>query len=287
MEPFLFFKTQIILKLMLRIETPDSWILIRHQDHARLAGAFARHWKNENFLPPEPFVSVERAVRCHDDSWSVPDATPSLTPEGRPSAFSENLVGTYDAFEEIDLEAYLGVRGAATEEAARTDPYAAILISMHTVNLLTEQADLSGLDPDSLALHGAFIRGQRDRQKELALLAAKDPSYVPALSAENLDRAFRFLQACDSLSLFVCVAYSKEGQLRHKHPRVDGSETAIKYIPDGPNRYRLSPSPFDAAEIDFKIPARVIRQKEFASLEEFRDLYAKAEAIEVSFTITA
>lgn len=270
---------------MLRIETPDSWILIRHQDHARLAGDFARHWKNEEFSPPEPFKSVELAVRCHDDSWAVPDADPSLTPEGRPSAFSEKLVNTYDAFEEVELEDYLRVRGEATEAAARTDPYAAILVSMHTVNLLTEQADLSGLDSIQKDLHAKFIEGQRARQKELASLLVDDPEYKSALSASSLDRAFRFLQACDSLSLYVCVAFPREGQLRHKHPSNSGKETAIQYIPLGDKRYQLSPSPFDEKEIEFSVPCRTIHQKEFADVEEFRKLYTKAPVEQLQFII--
>ena len=151
---------------MIRLEDNDDWLLLTHKDHAALAGEFARHWKNQDFSPPEPFAHILDAVSRHDDSWAVQDATPSLSPEGEPAAFSKELVGTYDAFEDIDLEAYLSVRSIATEDAALRDPYAAVLISMHSVNLLTEQADLSTLNEEELSMHSRFIEGQLQQQHQ-------------------------------------------------------------------------------------------------------------------------
>ncbi|TVP74965.1 MAG: DUF3891 family protein, partial [Puniceicoccaceae bacterium] len=99
---------------MIRIETENDWLLLGHKAHAALAGDFARHWKNQDFLPPDPFCHILDAVARHDDSWEPRDAQPQLTPEGHPSAFSKELVGSYDAFEDIDLADYLAVRAAAT-----------------------------------------------------------------------------------------------------------------------------------------------------------------------------
>src|ERR1700759_5091084 len=142
---------------MIRTETVDGWLLITHPEHAALAGRFADAWGNDDFPRPEPYAHVREAVYAHDDGWLARDGAPVITKQGKPSAFSRELGGTYSAFEEIDLADYLTVRGQALDAVAERDPYAAVVISMHTVNLLTEQADLSTIRPADRPLHASFI----------------------------------------------------------------------------------------------------------------------------------
>src|SRR5579863_3323303 len=87
---------------MLRMESPTGWWLITHPDHARLAGEFATAWGNAQFRKPEPRARVLKGISCHDDGWVARDAHPTITRQGKPSAFSTELVGKYSAFEEID-----------------------------------------------------------------------------------------------------------------------------------------------------------------------------------------
>ena len=89
---------------MLRMESETGWWLITHPDHARLAGAFAAAWGNDQFRRPEPRARVLYGIAAHDDGWAARDAHPTITSQGKPSAFSTELVGKYSAFEEIDLE---------------------------------------------------------------------------------------------------------------------------------------------------------------------------------------
>ena len=112
---------------MLRLETETGWWLVTHPDHARLAGAFAERWGNDTFLPPEPRASVLKGIARHDDGWAARDAAPQITRQGKPSAFSVELVGKYSAFEEIDLKDYLAVRDRAVRLIAAEDSYAALL----------------------------------------------------------------------------------------------------------------------------------------------------------------
>src|SRR6202790_2574297 len=128
---------------MLRLETETGWWLVTHPDHARLAGALGAGWGNGRFLPPAPREHVLRGIARHDDGWTARDASPQITRQGKPSAFSIELVAKYSGFEEIDLADYLAVRDSAVRLIAAEDAYAAILISMHTYNLLTEHADRS------------------------------------------------------------------------------------------------------------------------------------------------
>lgn len=261
---------------MIRKNTEDAWVLVPHREHARVAGEFARHWKNADFLPPEPFAHILDAVARHDDSWATRDSAPELTPEGRPSAFSSELVGGYDAFEEIDLEAYLGVREKATDVAAERDPYAAVLISMHTVNLLTEQADLSGLGEQDRATHARFVEGQRRRQAALKAEIRKAPDLVPFATDAHFDAAFRFLQACDSLSLYLCVGFDRPGQLRHPQRLRSGGSREIALAPVGPDHYTLDPWPLDEPAVDLCITHRRVPKTATASLDAFRESYAGA-----------
>ena len=89
---------------MLRMESETGWWLIRHPDHARLAGEFAAAWGNAQFRRPEPRDRVLHGISTHDDGWAARDAHPSITRQGKPAAFSTELVGKYSAFEEIDRE---------------------------------------------------------------------------------------------------------------------------------------------------------------------------------------
>jgi hypothetical protein len=261
---------------MIRIETDSGWILVEHPEHARLAGRFAAHWGNADFPPPDPREDVLTAVARHDDAWAARDSVPFLTREGRPSAFSRELVGSYSAFEEIDFADYLAVRGKAADAVAAENPYAAIIISMHTVSLLTTQADLSGLQPVDLELHRAFIENQRRRQGELIASLAGDPARAKAVEPGPLLRAFEFLQACDSLSLGVCVRYPSAKNLRHAHPRRDGTMAAITCTPLGDDTYRLAPYPLDSDALVLELPCRAVQGRTFPDQEAFRSAYAAA-----------
>ncbi len=261
---------------MIRIERADGWTLVEHRDHARLAGQFAEQWLHPDFLTPEPRGGVLTAVSRHDDAWAVRDASPCLTKQGLPSAFSRELVGKYSAFEEIDFLEYIAVRAAATEAVAEDDPLAAIAISMHTVNLLTEQADLDTLAPEHRPVHARFVAGQRERQCELAglhLARGGDPRHI---TPQALRHAFEFLQACDSLSLLTCVDFPTDANLRHTHPRTSGERVTLRCSPLGERTFRVAPYPFVDDELSFTVPSRHVQKGSWRDLDTFRAAYQHA-----------
>src|SRR5260221_3645365 len=142
---------------MLRLKSDTGWWLVSHVDHARLAGMFAIHWGNDRFVRPEPRDDVMLGISTHDDGWELRDSAPEITKQGKPSAFSSELVGKYSAFEEIDLRDYLAVRSRAVRLIAAEDAYAALLISMHTYSLLNDHADRSTIAPAQLPLLDDFL----------------------------------------------------------------------------------------------------------------------------------
>ena len=273
---------------MLRMESEIGWWLIRHPDHARLAGAFAAAWGNEKFRRPEPRKRVLFGIDTHDDGWAERDAHPTITRQGKPSAFSSELVGKYAAFEEIDIAEYLAVRDRAVRIIAEKDPYAGLLISMHTYNLLTEHADRSTIAPQGLALLDSFLGRQRLYQGELLASIAADPSLAPLEKSEQtILEHFRLLQACDNLSLLTCVAFEYPAHLLHPLPLNDGTASEVKVFSLGPRHFRLSPWPFAESERTFSFPARHVAGKIFHSSEELETAFTRAAEEELVVTLAA
>jgi hypothetical protein len=269
---------------MLRLETPTGYYLITHPDHAHLAGSFAEHWGNDLFIPPIPRDSVLHGIHVHDDGWLARDAHPSTTRQGKPSAFSIELVGKYSAFEEIDITQYLAVRESAVRQVEAIDPYAALIVSMHTYNLLTERADRATIAPDDLPLLDDFLNRQRIRQEALHKAIRNDSNYSSEVVAtEAVFNNFRLLQACDNLSLLSCVASIQPATLLHPLPTRSGSAT-VAVEPLGPRRFRLTPYPFDSPALTFHISARHVEghifESSIALAEQFQA--APVESLEVT-----
>ena len=262
---------------MLRTESETGWWLITHPDHARLAGAFAAAWGNAQFRKPEPRTRVLHGISTHDDGWIVRDAHPTITRQGKPSAFSTELVGKYSAFEEIDIADYLAVRDRAVRIVAENDPYAGLLISMHTYNLLTEHADRSTIAPAGLAILDAFLNRQRDYQRGLRDRIAADPGLTVIQKSEpTITEHFRLLQACDNLSLLTCVAYDKPAHLLHPLPLNDGATSEVKVTQIAPRHFQLSPWPFAEPHLEFQFPARHVDGKLFDSSAKLEKAFHSA-----------
>ncbi|MHB1023825.1 MAG: DUF3891 family protein [Acidobacteriaceae bacterium] len=273
---------------MLRLESETGWWLITHPDHAHLAGAFAEKWGNDQFLPPEPRKQVLHAIYSHDDGWAVRDANPQITRQGKPSAFSVELVGKYSAFEEIDLVDYLAVRERAVRLIAAEDPYAAILISMHTYNLLTERADRSTIAPEQLPLLDEFLDKQRKLQQDLHMEVVEGKNFDPEeVSAARIMDHFRLLQASDNLSLLSCVNYAQPATLLHPLPLRSGGTSEVKVESIGERSFRLSPYPFVEPLLTFIVPARHVTGKVFRSAEELQEKYFAAAPQKLDVTISS
>jgi len=273
---------------MLRLESETGWWLTTHPDHARLAAAFAEHWGNDRFAPPEPRGHVLHGIAVHDDGWLARDAFPQITRQGKPSAFSIELVGKYSAFEEIDLADYLAVRDRAVKLVAEADSYAAILVSMHTCNLLTDRADRATIVPEQLPLLDAFLDEQRSFQEKLfAAIQGSSALSAEEKSRERIEDHFRLLQACDNLSLLSCVDYPKLATLLHPLRLRDGGAEPIKVEPLGERHFRLAPYPFDVSPLVVEFPARHVEGKTFASAEALQAKFAAADVKTLRVTLTA
>jgi hypothetical protein len=268
---------------MLRLETATGYYLITHSDHAHLAGSFAEAWGNALFPAPTPRESVLHGIHVHDDGWLMRDASPVITRAGKPAAFSTELVGKYSAFEEIDLAEYLAVRESAVQQVEQTDPYAALLVSLHTYNLLTERADRSTIAPESLPLLDAFLSRQRIRQTRLHHAVRHDARYTAQdTTSENIFHNFRLLQACDNLSLLSAVAYDQPTSLQHSFVTAEGPAN-IHVTTLAARHFKLTPYPLREPEMHFQLPARHVAGHQFESSDALAESYQRAvvESLEV------
>jgi hypothetical protein len=273
---------------MLRMESDTGWWLITHPDHARLAGAFAAAWGNAKFRMPKPRARVLLGIAAHDDGWAARDAHPVITREGKPSAFSIELVGKYSAFEEIDIADYLAVRDRAVRIIAERDPYAGLLIAMHTYNLLTDHADRSSINEDGLILLDAFLDRQRAYQQELRVAITADMSLTEnEKSEQTILEHFHLLQACDNLSLLTCVAFSSDAHLLHPLPQNHQSAVEVKVHPIAPRAFRLVPWPFAEDKLSFRFPARHVIGKTFDSSSELERAFSAAVPEQLQVTLSA
>jgi hypothetical protein len=273
---------------MLRLETETGWWLVKHPDHARLAGMFAEHWGNEQFLSPEPRANVLQGIMRHDDGWIARDSKPQITRQGKPSAYSVELVGKYSAFEEIDLADYLAVRDSAVRLIAAQDAYAALLISMHTYNLLTEHADRSTIAPAQLPLLDEFLDRQREFQQSLTQQISNNADFPAQQTSESaiLDH-FHLLQAADNLSLLTCVDFREPSHLLHPLPLRNGGYSRVTVRPIDSRHFVLDPYPFDRHQLKFDFPARRIKGKNFSSPEELQNVFDTASVETLSVTVSA
>ena len=271
---------------MLRMETETGWWLITHPDHARLAGEFAKAWGNERFRKPEPRMRVLHGIASHDDGWSARDEHPSITRQGKPSAFSKELVGKYSAFEEIDLLEYLAVRERAVWIIAERDAYAGLLIAMHTNSLLTDHADRETIPAQELKLLDQFLEDlQAYQQILLENIEADSDLLVFEKDAQRIQENFQFLQACDNLSLLACVAYDVQADLLHPLALNGGGKSPVQVIPVGARRFRLDPWPFAKPELKFEFPARAVKGHLFGSSAELERAFVAAPVKELTVTL--
>jgi hypothetical protein len=263
-------------------------VCVTHTYHLRLAGSFAEHGGNYLFSRPEPREHVLRGIARHDDGWAARDAAPQITRQGKPSAFSTEFVGKYSGFEEIDLVDFLAVRDRAVREIAAEDPYAALLISMHTYSLLKDHADWSTIVPAQLPLLDRFLEGQKALQDSWRKQVASNPNLKPAYKTELtiLDH-FRLLQANDYLSLLTCVDYQKPVNLLHALPRRDGKRIPIQVRSIASRHFVLDPYPFAEPSIRFEFPARHAKGNIFLSAKELQDAFAAAPVEKLLVTVSA
>ena len=212
-------------------------LFITQPDHAALAAELMAAWRLWNFAAHPRREAILLATREHDNGWLEEDEMTHVDAGGEPIDF----VGAPAAVKHR-------IWPRAVARAARHDPYVGALVAHHATAVHAPLRD----DPAWRIFLAAMAR-ERD-----ALLAQAGAD-AAALTAD-----YRVVQAGDQLSLVFCNAW-----------RAPMAGPGVRTILNG-TRLEVTPDPFDGQRIPFRVPARRLAARPFASAAALRAALAAA-----------
>lgn len=228
--------------MIVRREGSDQ-LLITQPDHAALAARLMRAWRNDGWPTSERRSIVETAIAEHDNGWHEPDGAPILDSHGR-------ILDFVAAPDEIRRAVW--PRGTSRLAGA---PYAAALVAQHAIHVYQRYRERPDWQP--------FFRQMEDIRAR-----ALDQS-APALRPHLMDDYF-FVRMGDVLSLIFCNGWTDAQDERGYRIQLAGQ------------RLRVTPDPFDGAELGFTISSRRLPDRPFASADAARDAFLSAPHVELT-----
>lgn len=241
--------------MIVRYES-DHLVLFCQDDHGQVSGQMAAYWGNGDFLPvEEPYrSSVVTAASMHDCGWREADQVVQFRDDGRP----------YD-FVTYPLEARLDVYQRGVNMVEATDPYAAVLCSLHYTGFVQEMRGLTGR-LSLLVSRYLSVESQRRRRLTERLADTLTPAHIlpDGRFDERTMHHFALLRLWDLLSLLLCMtrpgsppetwgAWFGRGEIRM--PTSVGQYRTVTLRWDGEERLLLTPFPF-SRPLDICIPYR-------------------------------
>jgi hypothetical protein len=284
-HPLLFGCTTIA---MIRREKGDEFVLITQHDHALLAAKLARHVGNAQFVPPSPFDSVVMAIGQHDCGWPIHDDHPTINSSGQPRHVFES-----------DCDIALKVWPASVDRVAAQDPYAGLLVSLHSMALATyavaHQGDeLSEKSRLELFRFNRFLHLQIEKQEAIRISLAMRTDMPLRGGLANPGRAndedlllynFHLLQFLDQLSLNLCFDRMVFGTARPVLPKPGIEPVEIRIDRERENVMRVDPWPFDVERIDLQITARRIPARVYANDADLDRVYHATPEEKLNLTV--
>ena len=254
----------------------NGWRLITQPAHAWLAGELAYAWGNQTFKVPSPFEAVTLATRLHDIGWLKLDAAPRLGEDGQPVNFIETT---------LDETAPIWQR--AVRHVSLIDPYAAILVSMHASTIYRRRLERGADPPEKRSEVKALAAEQRAVQERLGSFLADHPIYGPVVAPKKLTTAYRWLRACDLLSLVLCSDVMASSGVIEAF-QGDESEEIVQIHYERPRLFEvhLDPSPFTELNLEITIQTRTLTSDTFDSQENYQAELAKAQWVPQGVTIS-
>lgn len=255
-------------------------LLITQHDHSRLSGELAKRIGNTLFAAPSPFESVVRAIADHDCGWAEADASPTIDPAGQPThVFEADIMISLAAWEQ------------SVNQVLPHDPYAALLISLHTMALATRAAARQPEPEDEFARQRVFrvrrfVHQQIEIQEHLRR-KLEMPTDLPLRgglaeqgrdATEDLLRAnFFLLEFLDELSLNLCFGrlVFQRIEMIYSRPDQQPFSAFIANSPDG--AMTVNPWPFNSPRLELDVPARRIAPGPYRELNK---LHAACQAAE-------
>jgi hypothetical protein len=237
-------------------EEQGGWTLVRQMDHAEHCGKLARAWRAGPFGEASVGSALEFAAGYHDLGWTEIDKHPEIDADGRPLNFTR-----------IDEVRHTEFYSGAVRTIARTDPYAAYLVSLHASGLYSRRYAWAGLKPvdwTSIGAHGrALLAGEQRFRTELFLSIGPDD-----LEFEAAWRNYMLLETFDFLSLLTC--FGVDSQRCGPVPTFAGQweQLSVRRLSDW--EVALTPFPFLGESLEVEVECVHLQPPRFESDDELR-----------------
>ena len=241
---------------MIVVDQSDGSLLIARQtDHAQMSADIAKRWHRTTWADDAVWARLIEAVRCHDDGWREPDASPSIDEDGRPIDFK--TVSTVE---------HVSIWTGSIDRAAARHPLTGVLVAMHAQWLYRiaprdhiEQADVAD----------AFVHATVDRIASL-MDAARDamPDNADVLGDDRLTDLRRLLGFFDGLTLTMLGAVRMPAAVDDLG--VGGARLNVSTAVWS-DRVTVDPWPFDSAAGGFEVsmPVASVRPARFGTGQAF------------------
>jgi len=279
---------------MIRRDDGQTFILISQHDHAVLAGQVMACVGGRVFAVPTRHPVLTLATSLHDCGWPTHDDAPTLNDQGLPR----------DVFESTPSIG-LSVWQASAERATGHDPYAGLLVSLHSLSLSILAAssgpsdgreDFDLTDPHVKFAVNKFQHREIERQEDLrkAIGLRTDLPLLHGLADPGQDGRedllayhLRLLQAMDLISLGLCCTKPPSARTRDVQPRVGAKALQLKLTRTNATTLHVSPWPFESPRLNFSVPMKRVPNQSYESQEAFGEVYARSPIEMMDVTVAS
>ena len=229
--------------------------------HTTFAGALARHFGNDGFLPLDPREPLEFVVANHDRGW---DELDGRAPQDPATGLPYNLVTT-------PIGEIVATSAGSPDYNQRHHALSGLVSSMHSYGLYHGRY---GLAPDKLFIDrvpedmrpevDAMLDGEVARQGRLRAELEADPATAPLAGEDVVFRAYKQLQFFDTFSLYCHMQPAgARGDATFDHvPAGAGADVSIAVSERPGAVYELDPYPFDEDNLELATEGRYLMPAE-------------------------
>lgn len=210
---------------------------VRNVDHARFAGAMARHFGNAQFEQPRPVEDFYHLIDHHDEGWLEIDNAPPLdTDSGQPYHLGET------PFE------YLLQSGKASPDVnEKFSPLCGLVSSMHTYGLYHGRYGLS----DAISLDKIPEQWQAPLSQMLEAELARQKQLQEGLDKQLVFYFYKLLQFFDASALyFNSQPEGQRGNVTFKNVPMSTDTDVSITVTETESGYVFDPYPFSERQMD-------------------------------------
>jgi hypothetical protein len=266
-------------------------LLILQVDHSKITGWFAAHWGNDNFARPSPYAAMVLAAQEHDTGWWDWEIKPQVNSEGLPPDYIGSI-------KHLGGKVWLDFYRHGIERLAEQDPYAGLIVSLHSDGLLTQGRGLLPYMPDYKVYPEVqeFLREQESYREALMQRLKNSPDYRDHLADDQIWTNFKLMEVYDQMGQYVCNRYPLNSTQRKNGPsntlsnvptptKPGTDDTILTFDIQNESRAVVTPYPFDIDPLPVSFQARLVAKRRYGNQDEFLKEYYGAERIMIDYSL--